>query len=118
MSLLMDALRRAEEAKRKAGAPPPRATAAVADELRLDPLEASPKAEDKQDKPFPSLAEQLDSVEADLAAGAATRSPRRRATAMEVQVDAVDSAEAAERSAARNLFAVKQAPQSLSLIHI
>lgn len=108
----MDALRRAEEAKRKAGAPPPRASAAVADELRLDPLEAPPKAEGKQEKLFPSLAEQLASVEADLATGSAATSPRRRAAASELQRQAADSAQAGERSAARNLFAVKQAPQS------
>lgn len=113
MSLLMDALRKAEEAKRKAGAASRPASAASPTELRLDPLEA-PLAQDKD--PLPSLAEELDAVEADLAPETMARSSSRGAPTLAVKPADAEHRQEAERTAARNVFAVKQvAPSRTSL---
>ncbi|MCB1941265.1 MAG: tetratricopeptide repeat protein [Candidatus Accumulibacter sp.] len=111
MSLLMDALRRAEEAKRQASANQRPPIAASPAELRLDPLETPPSP---ATQPQPSLSEELASVDAGLTAAATSASPRRRPTvpvAPPAETDA-DALQAAERNAARNVFAVKQTPPS------
>ncbi len=103
MSLLMDALRRAEEAKRQAKpndhpAPSPR-------ELSLDPLDA-PTTPLRQ--PLPPLARRLSTAESEPAP--TTPLPRQRAAATAPADTA--SSESAERTGAKNLFAVKQLPRS------
>ncbi|MEF8725214.1 MAG: tetratricopeptide repeat protein [Candidatus Accumulibacter delftensis] len=116
MSLLMDALRRAEEAKRKASAST-RPMATVPGELRLDPfpLETSARAETTEptgtgeEAPLSSLAEDLTALEADLASR--TSPTKGAATAATSRAD-FDRQQADERTAARNLFAVKQTPRS------
>jgi Tetratricopeptide repeat. len=110
VSLLMDALRRAEEAKRKASANA-RPTATVAGELRLDPLPLeTPAPSDEQT--FSSLADDLDAVEADLASRRPSAAATGRAPTAARSAAAFDSQQADERTAARNLFAVKQTPRS------
>lgn len=108
MSLLMDALRRAEEAKRLTsppGAPP----AAAPAELSLTPLEAPPSP---RDNALPPLSRHFDSVDADLASAAAGPPPRRRAPMAEMKPADTSTDDAAERLAARNVFAAKQVPRS------
>lgn len=103
----MDALRRAEEAKRLA-TPGSRAEA-VTGELSLDPLEATPLP---PDTPLPPLSRHLDTIDADLAAAAtAPSSPRRAASSAGAPADN-GAREAAERRAARNVFAAKPVPAS------
>jgi len=107
VSLLMDALRRAEEAKRLA-TPGSRAEA-VAGELSLDPLEPTPAP---PDTPLPPLSRHLDTIDADLAAAAtASSSPRRAPSSAGAPADN-GAREAAERRAARNVFAAKPVPAS------
>ena len=103
----MDALRRAEEAKRLA-TPGSRAEA-VAGELSLDPLETTPAPPDTS---LPPLSRHLDTIDADLAAAAtASSSPRRAASSVGAPADN-GAREAAERRAARNVFAAKPVPAS------
>ncbi len=99
MSLLMDALRKAEAAKQQ-GAEPQSPTP---DELTLEPI--PPPAT----SPLPDLAQHLDSVGADLAAMPATPPPRGSRTG---PPNGNARRDEAEREAARNLFAVKEAPAS------
>lgn len=105
MSLLMDALRRAEEAKRLATSahPPAASVAAVPGELALDPVDGPNIPPEGQ---LPPLAIHREAIDADLAAGAGTPPPRRRPLSSEPTVD--DGLREAERRAARNVFAVKQ----------
>lgn len=109
MSLLMDALRRAEEAKRLAGASGQPAAAASPGELRLDPLETP---ENPSARSLPPLSRHLDSVDADLAAEAVDPPHRRGPARSAPAAVEAGAGESAERLAARNLFAVKQAPRS------
>lgn len=103
----MDALRRAEQAKRLA-TPGSRAEA-VAGELSLDPLETTPAPPDTS---LPPLSRHLDTIDADLAAAAtASSSPRRAASSVGAPADN-GAREAAERRAARNVFAAKPVPAS------
>jgi tetratricopeptide (TPR) repeat protein len=115
MSLLMDALKKAEEAKRQAGeSPAPGAVPAAPPELTLQPVTpvfAPPGSA------LPNLSQQhLDSVDADLANVSTSVPPRRRQAtptpALKPAKISEESAEAAERSAVRNVFAVKQPPKS------
>lgn len=110
MSLLMDALRRAEEAKRMANPAPANAgESSRSNELRLDPLENSSTV---PERPLPRLSEHLELLDADLASAAtAPPRPKRESVATDKPVDA-HARDAAERTAAKNMFAVKQAPQS------
>lgn len=101
MSLLMDALRKAEEAKRLAGE---NQAPAVASELTLTPLSA-PAA-----SPLPDLAKHLDALDSELSAVAVDAPPRRQAAAPN-SPDAAQR-ETAKRSAARNVFAAKAPPES------
>lgn len=104
----MDALRRAEEAKRLAATPASRSEP-VAGELSLDPLETTPAP---ADTPLPPLSRHLDAIDADLAAAAkASSSPRRAPPSPGVPADN-GGREAAERRAARNVFAAKPVPAS------
>ena len=103
MSLLMEALKKAEEAKRRGGmnqSVPLSATAPAASAI----VHGKDKGTGPSgDSPLPNLSQHIDAVDAGLAA-VSTASPIR-------QPSPVDR-EAAERTAARNLFAAKQAPGS------
>ena len=117
MSLLMDALKKAEEAKRHAGEASalPEVTASrttpPSSEMTLEPV-APPAA--TPGSALPKLSQHIDSVDADLAAVSTTAPPRKRQAppAAKPAETQTDSKEAAERSAARNVFAAKQAPKS------
>ena len=115
MSLLMDALKKAEEAKRQAGEAVPSAAGAepaAPAELTLQPI--TPEAA-VPGPALPNLSQQhLDSVDADLASVPTAAPPKKRQTAPAPKPAKVtaESVEATERTAARNVFAVKQAPKS------
>ncbi len=116
MSLLMDALRRAEEAKRKASANA-RSTATVPSELRLDPLPLETPAsrgatETVEEQPLSSLAAGFDALQTDLASRISPSAPTKAAATAASSRANFESQQADERSAARNLFAVKQTPRS------
>lgn len=118
MSLLMDALKKAEEAKRQAAATP-----AEKPELTLKPMTspesslASPSAS-LPSSPLPELSRHIDSVDADLAA-VSTDAPTRRSTQPPYSGlrDATPS-EVAARTSARNVFAAKQLHKSRSALWI
>jgi hypothetical protein len=120
MSLLLDALKKAEEAKRLAatsadapanatspGAPTP---AAGAKELSLEPVSAAPGGT-MPVSPLPELSAHLDTVDADLAA-MPTNPALRKATGAPANHTAspVRQDNNAEREAARNVFAAKRTP--------
>ena len=105
MSLLMDALRRAEEAKRQAASPTGSGDPL---ELSLDPLESAPSG--PQPWTLPPLSSPPD-ADATGPAAEATRSPPSRPLPGPTPADP-RSNDAAARAAARNVFAVKQAPRS------
>jgi tetratricopeptide (TPR) repeat protein len=106
----MDALKRAEEAKKQAAAgaqPVAPATPASPPELSLDPLETPAAVPGRS---LPPLSRHLDSLDADLAASVGGPLPRRgSATAAAAAVDR--GTDAAARTAVRNAFAVKQEPR-------
>ena len=111
MSLLMDALKKAEEAKRQASEPLAAAPVAPV-ELTLQPVAPSTVPPGPA---LPNLSQQhLDSVDADLANVSTAAPPKKRqpATAPRPTKVSTESAEATERNAARNVFAVKQPPKS------
>jgi hypothetical protein len=68
----MDALKRAEEAKRQIGSTTQQPAADPPSQLSLDPLEPAPP---EQERTLPPLARHLESVDADLAATAEARLP-------------------------------------------
>lgn len=119
MSLLMDALKRAEAAKRQAGAggapdatPAAPASPSTPSELTLEPVDKPGNAH--PGSTLPNLAQHQAAVDADLAA-VPTSAPTRKRHAPPVEKPAdktADGKEAAERNAARNVFAAKQAPKS------
>ena len=116
MSLLMDALRRAEEAKRKASANA-RPTATVPSELRLDPLQPETPAsreatETVEEQPLSSLDAGFDALQTGRASRTSPSAPTKAAAAVANSRANFESQQADERSAARNLFAVKQTPRS------
>ena len=117
MSLLMEALKKAEEAKRQAAeAPLPANGAGATSELALEPIAATAQtatpARTPAFSPLPDLSLHIDSVDADLAA-VSTEAPAKRRPHTEAQHATPQSAqENAERSAVRNAFAAKQAPKS------
>ena len=117
MSLLMEALKKAEEAKRQgAEAPLPANGAGATPELALEPIaaaaQAATPARTPAFSPLPDLSLHIDSVDADLAA-VSTEAPAKRRPHTEAQRVTPQSAqENAERSAARNAFAAKQTPGS------
>jgi len=108
VSLLMDALKRAEEAKKQAaaGAQPaaPVASPASPPELSLDPLDAPAAVPGRS---LPPLSRHLDSVDADLAASVGGPLPRRGSAAAAGDRGTDDAA----RTAVKNAFAVKQEPR-------
>ena len=107
MSLLMEALKKAEEAKRRASEQGPESPAAT--DLTLEPL-TPPQAQ--ATSPLPDLALHLATVDADLAAVPTDAPAKRRAASVAPppQPGATPTADAdAARSAARNAFAAKQA---------
>jgi tetratricopeptide (TPR) repeat protein len=116
VSLLMDALRRAEEAKRKASANA-RPTATVPSELRLDPLQPETPAsreatETVEEQPLSSLDAGFDALQTGRASRTSPSAPTKAAAAVANSRANFESQQADERSAARNLFAVKQTPRS------
>lgn len=112
MSLLLDALKKAEEAKRQQAGASPEA-AAAARELSLEPVAPQTTAPAGATNPLPELSDHLASVDADLAAvgsaprqrpvGAAEKVPRPAPTSR--PGDAI-----AEQEAVRNVFAAKRTP--------
>ena len=117
MSLLMEALKKAEEAKRQAAETPlPANGAGATPELALEPIAATAQtatpARTPAFSPLPDLSLHIDSVDADLAA-VSTEAPAKRRPHTEAQrATPQSSQENAERSAVRNAFAAKQAPKS------
>ncbi len=105
MSLLMDALRRAEEAKRQAAGP---TSGGDPLELRLDPLETP--APSPQRRTLPPLSRPLD-TDAPAPATEATVTPPGRPLSGPPPTD-LDRGDTAARIAAGNVFAVKQVPRS------
>ena len=104
MSLLMDALRKAEDAKRQAGEAGDNATvrAASTPELTLAPLNP-PRAA----SPLPELAEHTASLDADLSALTGEAPRQHRSSAAAPASPDPHRHESAERSAARNVFSAK-----------
>ncbi len=105
MSLLMDALRRAEEAKRQAAG---LTSSGDPLELRLDPLETP--APSPQRRTPPPLSRPLD-TDAPGPATEATATPPSRGRPELPPAD-LGSSDTAARIAAGNVFAVKQVPRS------
>ena len=104
MSLLMEALKKAEEAKRQAD----QGAVTVPPEMTLAPLAARSAT---NGSPLPDLSLHADALDADLAAMSAQSTasrPQARHSAARSAPDA-EPPEAAEREAARNVFAAKQA---------
>lgn len=101
MSLLLDALKKAEEAKRQSAAASqePAATA--------PPTGLALEAHAPATKPLPELSAHLDTVDADLAAVSTARPLRKPAEPHA----APQAAEAAERAAIRNVFDAKTTPR-------
>lgn len=111
MSLLMDALKRAETTKQEAaraqfGNPP---TEAV-DSLSLEPIARDPA--NGTSSPLPDLANYLDAVDADLAS--TPLSAARPAAAQAKAAAPATATEVRDREAVRNAFAAKQAPEPKS----
>jgi len=105
VSLLMDALRRAEEAKRQAAGP----SGSVAPlELRLDPLETP--APNPQRRTLPPLSSPLDTDAPGLATDATATPPSRPLPGL--PPTDLGGSDTAARIAAGNVFAVKQIPRS------
>src|SRR5574343_878221 len=106
MSLLMDALKRAEAAKQEPGRAPYSLPNAAADEgLSLEPIPGDVSRGNAN--PLPDLAAHLDAVDADLASAAL---PDARPAAAPTRSPAPPVKPAVEaRDAVRNAFAAKQA---------
>lgn len=126
MSLLLDALKKAEEAKRLASAPagagsPPTAPAPPGAELSLEPVHSAPATPPAATatppgSPLPDLSAHLDTVDADLAA-VSTAPPRRPPQAEPKRTPPAAKAAAnpaanpaTEQEAVRNVFAAKRTP--------
>jgi Tfp pilus assembly protein PilF len=115
MSLLLDALKKAEAAKRQAaatsngetsGSPSP-----AASELSLEPVAAAPTPL-QSNSPLPELSAHLDTVDADLAAVQASPPMRKAQPASETKRPVPPPKEnSAEREAVRNVFAAKRTPE-------
>ena len=122
MSLLLDALKKAEEAKRLASAPagagsPPTAPAPPGAELSLEPVHSAPApTATPPGSPLPDLSAPLDTVDADLAAVSTApprrppqTEPKRTPPAAKAAVNPAANP-ASEQEAVRNVFAAKRTP--------
>ena len=96
MSLLMDALKRAEQAKRQQASDSAANPSSASGALQLAPVE--PDHSDARVSPLPDLNSHLDSVEADLKATAAEHPTRRAGTAQKAD-------NAMDRAIAQNVLA-------------
>lgn len=101
MSLLMDALKRAETSKQEAARSLSGKAPAAADLLGLEPL--APPAPRAQNSPLPDLAAHIDAVDAELASSAVRPGQAQPKPATSQQKSAQ-----ADREAVRNAFAAKQ----------
>jgi len=101
MSLLMDALKRAETSKQEAARSLSGKDPAAADLLGLEPL--APPAPRVQNSPLPDLAAHIDAVDAELASSAVRPGQAQPKPATSQQKSAQ-----ADREAVRNAFAAKQ----------
>ncbi|WP_153132604.1 tetratricopeptide repeat protein [Dechloromonas hortensis] len=101
MSLLMDALKRAETSKQEAARSLSGKDPAAADLLGLEPL--APPAPRAQNSPLPDLAAHIDAVDAELASSAIRPGQAQPKPATSQQKSAQ-----ADREAVRNAFAAKQ----------
>ncbi|KXB31410.1 hypothetical protein AT959_07005 [Dechloromonas denitrificans] len=107
MSLLMDALKRAETSKQEAARSLSGKDPATADTLGLEPL--APPAPRVQNSPLPDLAAHIDAVDAELASSAVRPGQAQPKPATSQQKSAQ-----ADREAVRNAFAAKQVDTSPS----
>ena len=132
MSLLMDALKKAEEAKRAAGEGRTTDTQALR-ELELAPLEAKPADAPNSNplhqpptggSPLPDLSLHIESVDADLAA-VSTGSPHKPRAPKSVPAAANNATpkttshlprDDSERAAVRNVFSAKQPTERRSAL--
>lgn len=101
MSLLMDALKRAETSKQEAARSLSGKDPAAADLLGLEPL--APPVPRAQNSPLPDLAAHIDAVDAELASSAVHPGQAQPKPATSQQKSAQ-----ADREAVRNAFAAKQ----------
>ena len=110
MSLLMDALKRAETAKQEAA----RAQFGIAPgtgpepALSLEPLPGETGS--PASNPLPDLANYIDAVDADLASNALPKTPPPAASHAPGAASPAPANEQSNRQAVRNAFAAKQAP--------
>ena len=114
MSLLMEALKKAEEAKRLANEPPTSGVSTAAPgELSLTPLnDAPPTHTPRPGSPLPDLSLHIDSVDADLAAVSTESPSKQRTSTSSAKVAQERQRELSERAAARNMFSAKQPAKS------
>jgi Tfp pilus assembly protein PilF len=114
----MEALKKAEEAKRLASeGHAPAATFTSTPELTLKPLVTPTGASaSSSGSPLPDLSLHIDSVDADLAAVSTEAPLRKRAPENTSRPPDTGHHEATERTAARNVFAAKQPPKSRALL--
>ena len=116
MSLLMEALKKAEEAKRLAsGNTPQGAPLAASSELTLKPVSHSPyqassTSSTPSGSPLPDLSLHIDSLDADLAAVSTDTPVKRRPSISHAAGADINPRETTERHAARNVFSAKQPP--------
>ena len=105
----MEALKKAEEAKRLAGENRAPAAAPTVADLTLAPLTPSDNKSSSTGSPLPELSLHIDSVDADLAA-VSTESPRRQTPPRSSSKSASrqEQQEQFEQEAARNVFSAKQ----------
>jgi Tfp pilus assembly protein PilF len=107
MSLLMEALKKAEEAKRLAGENhPPGGAATAAAPLELLPTTPPPAS------PLPELALHIDAVDADLSAVSNEAPPQRKTPPNPAAATTNSRQDAIERDAVRNVFTAKQMPKA------
>ena len=111
MSLLMDALKKAEQAKRLASESASSGGAQEVPRTSIPPLEDLPfQPPLPPPSPLPNLTEHIDSVDADLAAVSISAPDRRRTPYTLTKPPDTNQNEADERTAARNVFTAKQMP--------
>ena len=110
MSLLMDALKRAETAKQEAARAQFGIAPATSPEstLSLEPLGGDTGS--AATNPLPDLANYIDAVDADLASTPLPRTPASPTQNAAAQAPASQAADQAKRDTARNAFAAKQMP--------